>query len=325
MEENNDAKPFAISKKLLLSVYGIAPLILVLVFLDTFFFNFYLKNTLGINATHAAIYVLFLELPHILASFIGYADTEYILFYKQKVLVYLPTVLCVAFFVVYTNVTLAFFLYMVYTMYHSIKQQAGIAKMLVGKVGIIHELWSHAAIVGFIVGNLYVFAPFFLHKYAMLFSLPVLTACVVVMSILSIYYLATIPFRTIGWLYVCAITFMFLTSYLCAMLGYLFFSVFVTRIVHDSTAFIFYAVHDSNRNARSPKNILYKILKPSHIPVLCITPVVAMIAAYLVQRHGVSFTQSAAAVILSGVAHYYLESFMWKRDSIHRKQLRFVA
>ena len=75
MEENNETKPFAISKKLLLSVYGIAPLLLVLVFLDTFFFNFYIKNALGINATHAALYVLFLELPHILASFMWKRDS----------------------------------------------------------------------------------------------------------------------------------------------------------------------------------------------------------------------------------------------------------
>jgi hypothetical protein len=210
-------------------------------------------------------------------------------------------------------------------MYHSIRQQTGIAKMLVSSHTKVHSLWSVVAVISAIVGNLFIFAPLFFAQYAFLVSLPILTVCALCFVVVSAWYLSVLPSSGIGWWYIFATTTMLCTSYVFAVAGYVFFAILLVRFVHDATAFVFYSIHDSNRNAYTRKNFVYRLLKPTHLPLLCVTPVVGIGVAYVLQKYGVSFEQSASAVILIAVAHYYLESFMWKRDALHRKQLRFVA
>ena len=325
MGKNNSTQPFAISKKVLLSVYAIAPFMLFLIFLDTYFFHFFLKNTLTLTTTNSAIYILFLELPHIIGSFIGYADAEYVQFYRKKLFIYLPLLLSLTFFVIQINLAWVLFSYLIYTMYHNIKQQTGIARLLVGSGSYQHEIWSYSAFASAIIGNVYVFLPQVLGEYSFTIPFQVLTFCIPLMFLTLLLYLSILPKKSIGCMYVIAITLMLFAAYICISFGYFFFAIFITRFVHDVTAFIFYSVHDSNRNAVTAKNFFYKFFTPLHIPSLLITPVLGVFIAYLLQQYGIPFSQSASLIILSGFTHYYIESFMWKRDSIHRNQLRFVA
>jgi hypothetical protein len=323
MEENNITKPYSISKRLLLQVYGVVPILLLLVIMDTWYFDFFLKDNLGLTAANAAVYVLFLEFPHIIASFVGYADGEYLKFYKKKLLIYLPTILILSFLLISVSFELAFLGYIIYTMYHSIRQQTGIAKMLTETRVHIHELWSGIAVTLGILGNLVIFSPLFFTQFTAVPAVGILTIFVVGFIAISASYLYVLPRKNLGWFYVLATSLMLILGYVFIVLGYLFFAVFIVRFVHDVSAFIFYSIHDSNRNAQVTNNMVYRLLKPTHIPLLLVTPIVGIVGAYFLQKYGVSFQHSASAIILIAVAHYYLESFMWKREALHRRQLRF--
>jgi hypothetical protein len=322
MEE--DPKPFAISKKLLLAVYGIIPLVLGVVFFDITLFSAQIKETIGLTATTAAIYILLLELPHIMGSFISYADNEYIRFYKKKIFFKLPLLLIGVAVLFFFQPELTFALYIVYTMYHSLKQQTGIAGILVGKKSAMHTWWTYAAIIVAVIGNFYLFTPQ-LGMFAPYINLPVFTFSLLVFIALTLIYLRFLSFKTIGFQYVLATTLLLVGSYFCIVLGYLFFAVFLVRFVHDATAFVFYSVHDANRNAQKASNIFYMVPKMLRIPSLAVTPVLAVVIAHYLQVYVIGGAQSAVVIIFLGCAHYYIESFMWKHESLHRKQLRFIA
>lgn len=324
MEENNIQKPFAISQKLLLKVYLIIPVILSLIACDTFFFGGYLKNLLTINTANALIYVFFLDFPHIIASFVGYADTEYVRFYRKKLFISLPILLAVTAGVIYVSPAVAGLFYLAYNMYHAIKQQTGIAGILVGTRSKMFEIWAGTAVVGAMLSNFYVFTPELTQGIVVINSLLSLHFFVILLVVMTVLYLAVLKKGTIGWWYVLATSVMLVTSYLCVVMGYLFFAVLLVRFAHDATAFIFYTVHDSNRNVVTAKNIFYMLLKPLHLPVIIITPILGISLAYALRTYGVASEYGFYVVILVAVSHYYIESFMWKRESLHRKQLRFV-
>lgn len=325
MEENKPLQPYAVSRRLLLALYGIIPLIAALVAIDSTVLHSSLKHAIGLSATTATIYILFLELPHIIGSFISYADDEYIRFYKKKILVYLPLLLACVFALVMFNAQLAFGLYVVYTMYHSIKQQTGIAALFVGTKSVFHVLWSYAGIITAVLGNFYIFAPQSAGPLAFLVSVPVITSCATVFVLLGLAYMISLKRRDIGLWYVGATTLLVLTSYGCLLLGYLFFAVLLIRFVHDTTAFTFYAVHDGNRNANASPNILYRYIRFIPLPLFLVTPVLGILIAYYIQTFTITSSQSATVLMLLGCTHYYIEGFMWKRESIHRKQLRFTV
>lgn len=325
MDEPKPQKPFAISMRVLLLVYAVIPFVFFLIVIDQALLRGFIRDTIGITATNAPIYVLFLELPHIIGSFISYADSEYLQFYRKRLFIRLPLLLLLTLLVVHFNVIIGFAIYLVYTMYHAVKQQTGIAGIFVAPTTRAHMLWSYMAIVFGIVGNFYVFAPqvteYIPIRSGLFTFLAILFACLsLAYGVLLLRKKSTL----LGLSYVLATSLMLIGSYTCVMAGYLFFAIFLIRFVHDTTAFIFYTVHDSNRNAEQAKNFLYKIIKPFRMPIVLITPALGIVIAYVLQQNGLTYRESAAAVILLGFTHYYIESFMWKHDSIHRRQLRFV-
>jgi hypothetical protein len=324
MEENNAVKPFAISKRVLLGVHIIIPVIAFLIMCDTIFWGGFLKQVLKVDSTNAAIYLLFLELPHVIGSFIGYADSEYLRFYRTRLFIRLPLLLLATAALSFLYLDLAFGVYLVYTMYHSLKQQTGITSLLAGGTSRLHMLWTWSAIVVAVLGNFYVLGSQLTRGVPIFNTTLLLSFCAVIFCLASVAYIVSIRKRDIGLAYACATTVLLLSSYFSVIIGYFFFAILLIRIVHDTTAFIFYAVHDSNRNALTPKNFFYFMLKPLHLPLLIITPLLGVVIAYYLRHIGVTYAQSALLVILLGLSHYYIEGFMWKRESLHRRELRFV-
>lgn len=322
MEENN--KPFAISKRLLLAVYGIIPAVMCVIVLDMAFFSSQIKGAIGLTATTAAIYILLLELPHIIGSFISYADNEYIRFYKKNIFIKLPILILGIGILFFFQPLLTFALYIVYTMYHSLKQQTGIAGILVGNKSAMHTWWTYGAVIVAVIGNFYLFAHELGSYFSAFITLPIFSALLLGFLAIAWMYLRLLPLKTIGFQYVLATTLLLVGSYLCIVLGYLFFAVFLVRFVHDATAFVFYSVHDANRNAQKASNIFYAVPKLLRLPSLAVTPVFAVVIAHYLQAYVIGAAHSAVVIIILGCAHYYIESFMWKHESLHRKQLRFV-
>jgi hypothetical protein len=317
--------PYAISPRILLAVYAIVPFLFLVILADRFFWDDYLKGTLTMSTTTTALYVLFLEVPHIIGSFIGYADTEYLNSYRRKLFVHLP-ILCIATYVLASfQFALLFLGYLIYTMYHALRQQMGIAKLLLNNphTVVLHRVWGIAGISAGSIGSLYVYKPYIVDWVAEYITFELLTGVTVVSAGLSLWYLLRTWKKSIGWMYLLATIVLLLGMYGALFLGYLFFAILMIRFVHDVTAFIFYAVHDGNRNSETVRNSIYSILKPIGIPLLLTTPLLAVVVAYVLRTHTPLFTQGAYAVMLIGFVHYYIEGFMWKYGSLHRSQIRF--
>ena len=300
-EQTSPAK-LHLSFRWLLSIYAIVPILLAIVLVDSFFFGHALRPLVSVSLTTAFFYLVFFELPHIFASFISFADREYLKSYKNKILYQLPIVLGVSIFIAATNRELGIALVVGYTLYHVVSQQTGIAKMMIGAKHWLHTPWSLSAVVMAITIQFYVFHLNFLDSVPPSYLHAFFWTIVLFFTIVSILiYIQTK--NGIGKKYFAATTLMLLSGVLFFLLDYIFFSIFVLRFTHDITAFAFYITHDANRNAESFKNEVYKILAPLKIPIFVLVPVIGML---------INFT------------HYYFEGFMWRRDSPHRAQLAFA-
>lgn len=325
MVENRD-KPFAISHRLLLLVYGILPVLLLLVVLDQSIWGGLLKEELKITVTNAPLYILFFELPHIIASFVSYADRDYVNFYRHKLFVRLPILVVFVVAMIYVNFAIVFSIYVFYTMYHVLKQQTGVASMLLRRNDIFHKLWTYTAIAATSLSFFYVYSSAIeVGSLSFWPDLTLITAFTLLFVVVSMIYANYLSKKGMGWWYFLATSAMVLVGYLCIYFGYLFFAIFAFRFAHDVTAFIFYAVHDSNRNYDNAKNFIYRFIKPFHLPLIFITPAVGIFIAYILQSQNLVVVHGISLAMVLGFVHYYIEGFAWKRNSLHREQLRFTT
>lgn len=130
--------------------------------------------------------------------------------------------------------------------------------------------------------------------------------------------------------------------------------ILIPRFVHDLTAFMIYSVHDQTRNQDYKHNYFYRWL--SFIPIqpifLCFIAAILLANSIecgaqvmdswlgfqfsIADKCGIDSVFSSEAnglptsmrislqlIYITGLFHYYIESFVWKRDSIHRHSVKF--
>ncbi len=307
-----------ISPRWLLGIYLCIPGLLLLWLIDTVFFNEQLLPYMGLGAGLLPLYLLIFELPHIVASLLTLADKTYIHFYKKTIGLGIPLIIVVAICLFYISPLTVFVLYIATTTYHAIRQQTGIASMLARAKGLWFHLWSGAMITGTALAWALIITP-------QLFTADMITFCSVVVfccmgaSIVTGWMYGRTAMTQVGRWYICSTTAMIVTAYFFIRVEYMFFAFFALRFVHDVTAFTFYIVHDSNRNAITFQNSFYKLFKKSNVPFLILVPGISISLALLL-RSSVGDTVQALAVLATlGFIHYFIEGVIWKRDSMHRQ------
>jgi hypothetical protein len=103
-------------------------------------------------------------------------------------------------------------------------------------------------------------------------------------------------------------------------MGYYFFVILISRVVHDLSAFAFYISHDVNRNAGTTRNIIYRSLRFLKIPIIALCPMIAMAMAFPItyfMQHDVFYRVAVPLAFL----HYYTDAFAWKKGSLHREHI----
>ena len=100
--------------------------------------------------------------------------------------------------------------------------------------------------------------------------------------------------------------------------GYGFFSILMVTTVHNITAFIFYVVHDLNRNAASSRNISYLALRFTGLPIWAQSLGLSLVLGYLGIRYA-SLNAGVLAVSFISYFHYISDGYVWKRGSLHRQ------
>ena len=320
-----------ISTNTLLKLYLIIPFCLLIVILDTFFFAGFLKRTLKPDPESYRLITVFFFYPHVFMSIGTLLDGEYLKIYKEnllspKSLFYFGTLLIGLCW----NQEIFFILFAYISSKHLIGQQMGLEKLWADENDpVIRSNFSYWAYV-LITSILYYrvgFSQSIFWEILSQFDLRIHIRFLITLFIFIILFFDArgnsikakdIKLKILFWgnyFLIISVVFVFQS-------GYFFFALFIPRFIHDITAIIFYTCHDRNRNSLSNHNfigqIFQKISKKSYIFLL---PIIYLcLANILVQMNS---KMGNLFLLFLGTIHFFVESFMWKKGTMHRINVAF--
>ncbi len=324
---SNKSTALHINPNVLLSIYLVMPLSLIFIGVDKIILKGYIKDSLPLDPRVFVWFVLLFMVPHILASFFGFAEKEYYNFYKNKLLRGAQIAVALGLFIpaLAGATVLPIIIFATYTMIHVFMQQSGISKSLMRNVTSSHRYWQYIGIVIATVLYIYLLVPSsgvrdLVNNYSaikILILIAVLLYTMLALRIVrhsrtkigKIYFLGSHMIPIIGIFYVAT--------------GYPILALIVARVIHDLTAYTFYITHDSNRYKSIQTNIIYRFTSTFRLPIFLASPILSIGLAFII----VKLNSTAVLSVLTCVffLHYYIESFIWKKDSIHRMQISYTA
>ena len=248
-----------------------------------------------------------------------------------------------------------------YTMYHVLSQQFGIGMMMMGvRPDNRYEHWRYLSSIAATLMYLLAFAGPNLktvvwEAYNLYVVIQVIAAVFVVLASLAGLRLLKEGTKRIGMIYVAANIIMLYAVWVLSYMEYSVFVMLIPRFVHDLTAFIIYSVHDQNRNRVVSHNYIYKALSFLPFAPVILCPLIALFLANFIEcsayfiDFGLGFNPAVNSecfathfyaptvenpfpdymrfgmqiMFACGLFHYHIESFVWKRESIHRHSISF--
>jgi hypothetical protein len=324
-----DAKSTVIiSYNLLITIYLIIPIVCSLILLDYLLFHGAIKTILPQKPESIFFYTVIFGLPHIVASYFSLADKQYLQFYGKRLMMGIPVIIAVAYYLPKIDYALAALSLMIYTMIHVVFQQAGITTMMMRKVNTYFAWWRWNLLAIFIVSYYLIYFSAYPTQVAG-FSIDISRQMLNYILIILLLTLTLISWKAHTTSQTTKGTFYFWSNYAIAVvgtgslfLGYPVFAVLIPRVIHDLTAFVFYCAHDHNRYQITGTNWIYRFFAKFKVPSLLITPILALCVAYPLSQGGLYGT-SLGFIILLDFFHFYADGFEWKRGSLHRQQLSF--
>ena len=246
-------------------------------------------------------------------------------------------------------------------MYHVLSQQFGIGMMMMGvRPDNRYEHWRYLSATAATLMYLLAFAgpnlkSIHLGEFNLYFIIQTIAAVFVVLASFAGVRLLRDATKRLGAMYVASNILMLYAVWVLCWMEYSVFVVLIPRFVHDLTAFIIYSVHDHNRNRESQHNFIYKALSFLPFAPVILCPLIAIVLANAVECgayfldfslgfnpavnsecFATHFYTPAVAnplpdhmrigmqiMFICGFFHYHIESFVWKRESIHRHSLTF--
>lgn len=327
------------SKKWLMSLYLVVPACMLLVLIDVFFLGGELRRSLPSQPAHWAFWAIFFNFPHIVSSFITMADREYLITYKKPLSGSVMAVtLLIGLYLLGMSLfpsdwayklETAFLIFLAtYTMYHVMSQQYGLALMMMQHpANKLYQMWRWSSVLAATILYMLVFMRGYFYGVD-LFGLKLIDFLVYtagVLVIFSTYFGIKMSNRSNtaqGRYYVYGNIAMVVACFFCLDMEYFAFVIIIPRVIHDITAFMIYTGHDQNRNRHEYKNFLHGFVSFLKIPPLLMNPILAIGIAFAVD-YFTSYRVTMLIIIYFGLLHYYMEGIIWKRDSIHRKSLKF--
>ncbi len=298
-----------IPRSFLLWIYAIVPLALAVAFADALFFGGALRTRLPERPEEILWYTLLFGLPHIAASAATFADREYLAHYaKRLAFPGLPLVALAFGLPRWMGEGRADVLISAWTISHTLGQQFGLTRTLSGAPDGLSRVWKNLGTTIGVLSFLSVFAMDPISVLAGPAFLVALAASFVVFAWLG----AVIHWRSnsrVGRSY--ALANVIWLGAACGLLatGYGFFAIVVYRFVHELTAFLFYSVHNRNRNSVAARK---------RLPTWVTTPLAGILLALpltLLKAHA----WMPEAITSLAFLHFYFEGFIWKREGLHRR------
>ncbi|HSG89513.1 MAG TPA: hypothetical protein VLA56_09905 [Pseudomonadales bacterium] len=331
-----------LSLRRLLLLYLIVPACLAVVAVDAFLLGGALRPHLPRKPETYLLYELFLGWPHIVAStIILTTNREYVSAYRHRLIVASAVVIAffgIGEFTLPRNVL--FFVAATATIVHVLKQQVGIGRGALrpdGATARHYTTWGWTAIVaGVVLYNGLYLDDFDPYKGWLVAASGALALATVVQA----WRIQQRTDARLGHAFLWSNTSMVVVGVLFYASGYGMFAIVVPRVVHDITAFAFYVAHDVNKHGARPANRLYRFARRIPAGIYWVTPVLAIVTAYLLAEHGNAAFHWATGGILRetvpkavslgvlgylGMMHYYYESFTWKSGSPYRAHISMRA
>lgn len=314
----------------LLGLYLLLPLVWAIVWLDEYRWGLSLRLMMPFRPELWVVWVYLFGMPHVVASIQTLADREYLEHYGWRLgrvfafFLVLPLVVSAVF-----GTRAMFAIYMMYIVYHTVVQQWGLTIVaLRSKPDFTFQVWKWSAIA---LG---------LNLYAMLYSEPfpialgpnqglrnVMVAAAETMAALSVLAALVLCWKhrgnRLGMGFIVANTAMVLTDLMLFMHGYYALIVMLSRVIHEFTAWPIYAAHDHNRNLEGRPNFIYRVLAATRVPVFWLSILLAFALGLFVTYAATEIVKWTSVVISLSLIHFHMESFLWRRDTIHRRHLQF--
>jgi hypothetical protein len=327
------ATALTVSGSLLMALYSIIPACAAVVVIDMLLLN----RTLSINYLPSSpeqwlIWAVIFDTPHILASFFSFADKEYYRFYRPRLLKALAafSIAVVLFTMIVplvlpgpleTILTILFSAFVItYTMYHVLSQQLGVAiSMMKIRPGKLYNPFRWCATIAgtFLYALALVDKDLYFAGVRFGGIVEILAAIFIAITCVLGYKVAKDSNNRKGVLYLYSNIAMLIAIYAFLELGYGVFVVVVPRFVHDITAFYIYSVHDNNRNLQTRHNYIYRSLY--FLSPLIVCPVLAVVLSAALKQSVLFVTP----LLIVALLHYYVEGFIWRGDTLHRRQVAF--
>ncbi|WP_143757398.1 hypothetical protein [Burkholderia singularis] len=264
-------------------------------------------------------------MPHIVSSFQTTCDREYWSAYGFRALCVLGLMLMpLALYMLGASPKIMLTVNFIWTIYHVIAQQYGIAFGAARvRVSLLSSLCKYSTIALGVIAYMQVSLFHDMDGDLLYRTLTMVTAAItppllIVMTIMGVTLLWRIRTNAIGasllglnlLLFLLALVLIFKTPY--ALIGLM-----VVRILHDVTGFIAYIRHDTIRNRGTRPNVLYRLFP--FLPVWLLNPLLAVIIAAVLTRGAQDMLVLWWLMIDLNIAHYYMESFIWKQGTPHRR------
>jgi hypothetical protein len=308
-------------RTILLAIYAIIPVCALAVFIDQAFLDGWLKAHLPHTPEAFLLFVIFFVQPHIIASAGTFFDRDYLRHYWKRLLPAALILAGIGMFFPSLIITQGFIIFSaLWGITHFTGQQCGIIHMMGRGFKRSYAFWRWMSLL--------MAAPIY---YGMFSFMPlshemqrnILTGlCVGLVPYLYVSYLVyrtadTQPARY----YMLANVVGAIAEIALYSMGYYFFVIVISRVIHDLSAFTFYISHDANRNAGGVKNIFYRSLRFLPVPVYVLCPLIAVALAFPLTYY-MHYDWAYRIGIPLTLFHYYTDRFVWKKGSLHREYIR---
>lgn len=308
-------RAWAVPFRLLLAIYAPIPVVCLVILADRTLLQGSLQTLLPEHPSRWPLFNWFFIWPHIFASQMTLLDWEYLVEYRQRLTVGLPLVALAGGAAAWFPDSFGRLVFDLFTIYHVITQQTGIAQLMRGQTDRVFRTWSWLFLGSFALGHA---GPPHLETGLLVGTMGI---GLVASSLFALWAMRSSGSR-LATLYLAANQLMLLLAVGWYLAGYPVFSFLIPRAVHDLTAFTFYVVHDHNRNGVQPHNFLFRLLRPAGIPPGW-AGLLAGITLNVWTRSWQGLSTLPQIYLSIAFLHYYTEGIVWKRHTIHRRSILF--
>ncbi len=323
--------PMQVRNTTLLGILVLVPAFALTAVIDALFLNHAIRDWMLSDPRQIAYWAAILTVPHIVASLVTFADRDYLAQYKPRLIKGGTIALLLGFGVPFALGPVGVLLVIAfYTMYHNLMQQYGLSLMMCRQPPTLdYHLWRWFTIIPAGVAYTALMASgedvVISHWDTIMKILAGFLLFATIFGIRLVWTVIKNPQHTrVGLVYLLSNMAILYVCFGLIVTGYGFMATLLPRLTHDLTAFLVYMVHDQNRNAQTVHNPLYALPRKIGLPPALMCAPLALGISYVLFKAANQMFLLSLFITSLNYMHYYMETYMWKRGTLHRQYVPFT-